>query len=230
MDFVRDFLYFDQALVAIDGAHVPIAVSAEDTERFRNRKGWISNNVLIASDWQLNVAYIYPGAEGAAHDSMVLARSELLQLTGHGMYVLADAGYALHPKVLTPFRGVRYHLKEFAEGFERPRMAKELFNWRHAKARNAVERLNGCLKRRFKILRVPIECEFTAAKAVIFACVCLHNFIRREASSDLAEDMDEDKDDDTVSATSETLSFDFNTGSQTQCGQSTRSMWEVASW
>ncbi|KAF4133838.1 DDE superfamily endonuclease [Phytophthora infestans] len=111
-DFVRDFPYFDQALVAIDGVHVPIAMSAEDTERCRNRKGWVSTNVLIASDWQLNAAYIYPGAEGDAHDSMVLARTELLQLIGDGMYVLADAGYALHPKVLTLFRGVRYHLQK----------------------------------------------------------------------------------------------------------------------
>ncbi|ETK70949.1 hypothetical protein F441_10440 [Phytophthora nicotianae CJ01A1] len=116
MDFVGAFPYFDQALVAIDGVHVPIVVSAEDTERFRNRKGWISTNVLIASDWQLKVAYIYPGAEGAAHDSKVLARSELLQLIGGGMNVLADAGYVLHPKVLAPFRSARYHLKEFAEG------------------------------------------------------------------------------------------------------------------
>jgi hypothetical protein len=110
---------------------------------------------------------------------MVLARSEVLQDIREHHYVIADAGYALQPQVLTPYRGVRYHLKEWAAESGRPKTAKELYNLRHAKARNVVERVNGMLKRRFKILRVPIECEFVVAKAIIFASACLHNFIRQ---------------------------------------------------
>ena len=160
VSFAEVFLYFDQAVAAIDGVHVPIVVAATDTERFRNRKGWTSTNVMIASDWEMNIAFIYPGAEGAAHDSMVLAHSQLLQKIPDHHYVIADAGYALQPQVLTPYRRVRYHLKEWGEGSGRPKTAKELYNLRHAKARNVVERVNGCLKRRFKILRVAIKCEF----------------------------------------------------------------------
>ncbi|GMF20621.1 unnamed protein product [Phytophthora fragariaefolia] len=147
-EFMVAFPSFDQAIAAIDGVHVPVMVSTEDADRFWNRKGWASTNVLIASDWQLNIAFIYPGAEGAAHDAMVLAHSKFLQNLPEHTYVLADAGNGLHHQVLTPYRGVRYHLKEFAEGTGRPLNGKELFNLRHAKARNVVERLNGCLKRR----------------------------------------------------------------------------------
>jgi len=200
--------------VAIDGVHVPVMVSVEDAERFRNRKGWTSTNVLIVSDWQLNVAYIYPGAEGAAHDSMVLTHSNFLQELPERMYVLADAGYALHPQVLTPYRGVRYHLKEFAEGTGRPQTAKEFFNLRHAKARNVVERLNGCMKRRFRILRVPIECEFFVVMAIVFACASLHNFIRRYNADDFAEDLREDddsEDEEELPARDDVFPFDFNT-------------------
>ncbi|KAE9229268.1 hypothetical protein PF005_g3943 [Phytophthora fragariae] len=50
-EFVHKFPYFDQAVVAIGGVHVPVMVSVEDAERFRNRKGWTSTNVLIVSDW-----------------------------------------------------------------------------------------------------------------------------------------------------------------------------------
>jgi hypothetical protein len=102
--------------------------------------------VLIASDWEMNIRFIYPGAEGAAHDSMVLAWSELLQDIREHHYVIADAGYALQPQVITPYRGVRYHLQEWTAESGRPKTAKELYNLRHAKARNVVERVNGMLK------------------------------------------------------------------------------------
>ncbi|GMF50963.1 unnamed protein product [Phytophthora fragariaefolia] len=212
--FIESFPCFDQALAATDGVHVPIIVAAKDAERFRNRKGWTSTNVIIASDWQLKVVFIYPGVEGSAHDSMVLAHSKLLQQLPQRMYVLADAGYALHSQVLTPHRGVRYHLKEFAEGTGRPRTEKELFNLRHAKSRNVVERLNGCRKRRFRILRVPIERAFVVAKAIIFACACLHNFIRCHATEDMAEDLQGDDSNDSEEedpARESALPFAFQT-------------------
>ncbi|KAG2873114.1 hypothetical protein PC116_g27614 [Phytophthora cactorum] len=140
----------------------------------------------------MNIAFIYPGAEGAAHDSIILAHSLYLLDVAEHHYVIA-AGYALLPQVLTSYRGVRYHLKEWTESSCRPSTAKELYNLRHAKARNVAERVNGCLKRRFKILRVPIECEFIIVKAIIIACACLHSFIRQKNSADLAEDLcDED--------------------------------------
>lgn len=72
------------------------------------------------------------------------------------MYVVADASYALHSKVFTLYRAVHYHLKEFSQGSGRPQTEKERFDLSHAKTRSAVERLNGCLKRRFKIPRLPI--------------------------------------------------------------------------
>lgn len=61
--------------------------------------------------------------------------------------------------------------------------------------------------------RIPIECKFAVAKALIFVCACLHNFnfIRREYSSDLAEDMEYDSgngEDEAVVAVEEVLQFD----------------------
>ena len=55
--------------------------------------------------------------------------------------------------MLTPYDGVRYHLKEWLrEGVEKPRNKEELFNLRHASLRNAIERLFGVWKRKFKII------------------------------------------------------------------------------
>lgn len=64
------------------------------------------------------------------------------------------AGYGLqHEKLLTPYRGVRYHLREWESGNHRPQNAKELFNLRHSSRRMAVECAIGRLKGRWQILK-----------------------------------------------------------------------------
>ncbi|KAE8958687.1 hypothetical protein PR002_g30789, partial [Phytophthora rubi] len=202
--------HFNQALCAIDGVHFQLQVAEEDASPFRSRKGTTTTNVLIASDWNLQVAFVYAGMEGSAHDSSVLSFSGFMASIPANYYVLADAGYALTAQVLTPFRGVRYHLQEWGPRCKRPQNAKELFNLKHAKARNVVERLIGVLKRRFRALRHVNECELVVVKATIFACCCLHNFIRRVDSADTGDDFageaEPTYDDDVIP-------FDFETGS-----------------
>jgi hypothetical protein len=175
---------------AINGAHFPNMVSASDTEKFRNRKGWVSTNVLVASDWDMCVCYAFAGAEGSAHDSTVLQWSEFVAAILNNCFVLAH-GYALTEKALTPFRSVRYHLQEWGvRENRRPQNAKEFFNLRRAIVRNIVERLIGMLKRCFRILRTTMEYELTTCKSAIYACMLLHNFIRTVDRRDLAEGLE----------------------------------------
>jgi len=62
-----------------------------------------------------------------------------------GKYYLGDGGFMLKAQVTTPYRGVRYHLKEyFRKG---PQNARELFNHRHSSLRNVIERTFGVLKK-----------------------------------------------------------------------------------
>ena len=67
-----------------------------------------------------------------------------------GKYYLVDAGFMLRSGFITPFRGVRYHLKEYST--HSPENAEELFNLRHASLRNVIERAFGVLKKRFPII------------------------------------------------------------------------------
>jgi hypothetical protein len=71
--------------------------------------------------------------------------------------------------VLTPYRGVRYHLKEYST--RGPQNFKELFNHRHASLRNVIERCFGVLKKRFPIL------SFEVMTDIVLACCILHNFL-----------------------------------------------------
>ncbi|KAH1114914.1 hypothetical protein J1N35_008292, partial [Gossypium stocksii] len=73
------------------------------------------------------------GWEGSAHDSHIfsdaLSCPRGLRIS-KGKYYLVDAGYGIQNGYITPYRGVRYHLKEFsAQG---PENAKELFKLRHS--------------------------------------------------------------------------------------------------
>jgi hypothetical protein len=61
----------------------------------------------------------------------------------------------------------------------RPKNAKELFNLRHASARNVIERIFGILKKRFRILLLPPEYDMEIQARIPSALCALHNFIRQ---------------------------------------------------
>ena len=58
-------------------------------------------------------------------------------------------------RLIAPYWGVRYHLKEYSVCPSRN--AKELFNLRHVSLRNAIERAFSVLKKRFPIIISTIE-------------------------------------------------------------------------
>jgi hypothetical protein len=107
------YTYFADCLGALDGTHIAAHITEENSAPFRNRKGYISQNVLAVCTFYMQFSYILPGWEGSVHDSRVLtdALSKGFRIPS-GKYYLADAGYSNRDWLLTPYRGVRYHLKE----------------------------------------------------------------------------------------------------------------------
>jgi hypothetical protein len=73
-----------------------------------------------------------------------------------------------------------------------PANPKELFNLRHSQCRNAIERIFGCVKKCFKILReaneFPIEIQGRLTSAI---CI-VHNFIQIHDPEDLSDSDEED--------------------------------------
>jgi len=59
-------------------------------------------------------------------------------------YYLGDTGFMLKAQVITPYRGVRYHLKEYSR--RGPQNVCELFNHRHFSLRNVIKRTFSVLK------------------------------------------------------------------------------------
>ncbi|KAH1046439.1 hypothetical protein J1N35_037223 [Gossypium stocksii] len=149
----RFYPYFKDCVGALDGTYVRASVPLNIQGRFHSRKGGTTQNVLAAITFDLKFSYVLAGWEGSAHDSRILSdalsRPRGLKIP-EGKYYLADAGYGIRNRYITPYRGVRYHLKEFsAQG---PENAKELFNLRHSSLRITIERVFGILKKRFRVL------------------------------------------------------------------------------
>lgn len=104
-----------------------------------------------------------------------------------GCYYLCDNGYANAEGFVTPYKGVRYHLKEWGPGMQAPQTPEELFNLRHSKARNVIERSFAVLKMRWGILRSASFYPIDIQTGLIIACFLLHNFIRAQMAVDPVE-------------------------------------------
>ncbi|KAF2310296.1 hypothetical protein GH714_007620 [Hevea brasiliensis] len=127
---------------ALDGTHIQVKVPKKHAPRFRGRKEWPIQNVLVACSLDLKFTYVLPGWEGTASDSRILknglVREDKLVIP-QGKFYLVDAGLPLRSGLLAPYRGVRYHLNKYSRCG--PRNAKELFNHHHASFRNVIERV-----------------------------------------------------------------------------------------
>jgi DDE superfamily endonuclease len=134
---------------------------------------------MVACDFQNHFVYVMSGWEGSASDAAVLKSA----IDEGGFYVpqdkfyLVDGGYANTPNFIAPYHGQKYHLREHGGVNQRPRNYKELFNLRHARLRNHVERIIGVLKMRFLILKVGTYYPLDIQRDIATAACILHNFI-----------------------------------------------------
>nr|XP_043639522.1 protein ALP1-like [Erigeron canadensis] len=179
--------WFKGCLGALDGTYVKVRVPASDRKPYRSRKGEICTNVLGVCTRDLQFTYVLAGWEGSAADSRVL-RDAISRPNGlkvpHGNYYLCDAGYMNCEGFLSPYRGQRYHLNDWNHP---PTTAKELYNMRHAQARNVIERCFGLIKNRWAILRDVSFHPHDSMSRIIIACCLINNFIRATMAEDPIE-------------------------------------------
>jgi DDE superfamily endonuclease len=209
--------FFKGALGALDGSHISSSPPAIERASNRNRKGFVSQNCLFACSFDLEFLFAYTGWEGSATDARVYEAAREGDLTiPEGKYYLADAGYPSCSELLVPYRGIRYHLAEWGRAslryalyyfptryllhrHYRPVNKEELFNLRHASARNVIERIFGVLKRRFRILLLGPEYSLDIQARIPTALCAIHNFIREhdlDEETSLGDVDDSDHNDD----------------------------------
>ncbi|KAG8364745.1 hypothetical protein BUALT_Bualt18G0030600 [Buddleja alternifolia] len=178
----RFYPYFLNCVGAVDGTHFPVTVGVDEQGPFRNKNGFLSQNVLAACSFDMKFHYVLAGWEGSAPDIRVLnsalSRRNKLEVPD-GRYYLVDAKYANIPGFMAPYPGVSYKQLEFD-----PQDARELFNQRHSILHNVTNRTFAALKERFPILMsAPSYPLATQVKLVVATCA-LHNYIRGEKPDD----------------------------------------------
>ena len=181
--------FFEGCRGVVDGSHIPFVPLGEDPAPWRNRQGFLSQNILAACDFKLNFTYIRAGYEGSLSDRTVFesAIQADLQVLGTDTCLVADAGYdgvSIHRgRLLTPYQNVHCNLKEWERGRQQPQTKEELFNLHHASLRSAVERIFGVWKGRFQILRSPRRLPIRTQRKLIYALAALHNFLNLTGSN-----------------------------------------------
>ncbi|CAL2230034.1 unnamed protein product [Prunus armeniaca] len=181
--------YFEKCIGAIDGTHVAAWAPAQKQTSYRGRKILITQNVMCACSFDMMFTFVYTGWEGTANDSRVFIDAVMrpeneFPFPDEGYYYVVDAGYSNVPGFLAPYRGERYHLRDYRGPQRAPRGPMELFNYRHSSLRNVIERCFGVLKARFPILKLMPNYPPRRQRRIPIACCVLHNFIRKEARRD----------------------------------------------
>lgn len=108
--------FFKDCLGAVDGTHINAFIPDEAEMAWNhNRKGGLTQNVFAATTFDMRFSYVLAGWEGSAADSRIFAdaRSKDFKVPP-GKYYLADAGFPACDSLVVPYRGVRYHLKEWS--------------------------------------------------------------------------------------------------------------------
>ena len=111
---------FKDCVVSLDGMHILAHVPEEKRGAYRNRKAQHSHNVLAACDMDMKFIYVLSGWEGSAIDSRVFEDTHSTNFTvPEGRYYPGDVGYGISELLLVPYRGVRYHIKEWGQTRQR---------------------------------------------------------------------------------------------------------------
>ena len=154
------------------------------------RKGFHSLNVQGICDAKMRFINVVAKYPGSTHDSFIWRNCSVYgymaekAASGNG-WLLGDSGYPLSPFLMTPVMNATT-------------AADQMYNKRHSKTRNSIERAFGLWKTRFRCLHKTGGCLQSPPAGcvqIICACAVLHNIcIDSQMPSPSAEVEIEDND------------------------------------
>lgn len=168
----------------IDCTHATMLAPHREEEHvyYSVRKACHTKNVQIVCDANLRILSINARYGGSTHDSYIWRRSQInsymqqsYEQGERNTWLLGDSGYGLHPWLMIPASPAEIRQIES----ENLKIKFEEYNRRHRQARNGIERLNGILKARFRILSKDSMLRYNPAKCgrIINCCAILYNIL-----------------------------------------------------
>ncbi|XP_025018167.1 putative nuclease HARBI1 [Tetranychus urticae] len=173
---------FPGVIGVVDGTHIKVKVPKDLHERFRNRKNEITVNCQVVFDHNMKFLHINARWPGSTHDSRIFKHSEpyyVLESQSYTGHLLGDSAYPCKTYLMTPLSDPNT-------------LAEMIYQKKHIKTRNLVERSIGAWKRRFYCLN-DLRLKFTTSLTVILATAVLWNFLIIEKDEFVEEDTDIDE-------------------------------------
>lgn len=177
---------FPNVIGAIDGKHIRIIQPENSGSSFFNYKKYFSCVLMAWTDADYKFIYVDVGAYGGSCDSNIFKNSKMgKKFLGNDFnvpsgrrlpnendgriipfYVVADDAFGLSNNVLRPYakKNLSY--------------PKQIFNYRHTRARRMVECTFGILANKWRIFHRPLDVNLDFVVSIIKACCILHNFVR----------------------------------------------------
>ncbi|KAI4455382.1 hypothetical protein MML48_9g00012114 [Holotrichia oblita] len=162
---------FPNVIGCVDGTHIKIqSPGGENSEIYRNRKGYFSYNVQMVCDPNLKICSIDARWPGSTHDSTIFNASMLrmqMEQEYENCILLGDSAYPCRNYLMTPVAHPR-------------NVAENNYNNAQIHTRNCIERCFGVLKRRFPALALGMRIAKETALTAIVAASVLHNIAIEE--------------------------------------------------
>lgn len=143
---------------------------------------------MAVVDANYKFLYASAGTQGRVSDAGVFAHSDLRVAMDTGTLnfppadtlpgtnvtmpymLIGDDAYPLRPDLMKPYPCRNLNTNQ------------RIFNYRLSRARRVVENAFGILSNRFRIFRTTICLDPDKVVTIVFACLCLHNFLRQQRS------------------------------------------------
>ncbi|XP_067285679.1 uncharacterized protein [Pseudorasbora parva] len=179
---------FPHCLGAVDGKHIFIQPPANTGSMFYNYKSRFSIILLAVVDAQYKFVYASAGTQGRVSDAGVFAQSDLIVAMDKGLLHVPPDDTLPNTNVMMPYMFIGDEAYPLRTDLMKPypfrylNMDQRIYNYRLSRARRFVENAFGILANRFRVFRTTICLNPDKVVNVLFACLCLHNFLRSQKS------------------------------------------------
>lgn len=163
-------LYFPNTFGALDVTQIPITTPEEYSEDYLSTKKYHSVVLMAIVDAKGRFIYYNVGRPSCVKDGVVLKdckmMEELVKTEPH-LHLVGDGAFPLMTNLMKPYNDAKPNKLTPQQEYFNKRLNKA-----HAIAVNAFDRVRG----RFSILMTVKSLQVANVKAIVTACLALHNF------------------------------------------------------